>query len=549
MQPKSVVVYYPSLESKIIEDEPRFVIINIRGRSAYRGPLLKLRCVYFNAAVLFFNSNSFLHSCGNLSVQLAFDKGMGMNAQFVRFAAIFLFCLFSVAAVASDACKDIKLSDLKKEVDDCIIKKPELSRSQCIVRSFTCADTQTSSSGFGNTVKFLWFEIHKDRFFVSQNRFHYRQIIFDEPPPIEDKDRNTPIKEYQVGFGYQFMVKQKDSDESITGTVESISEQLAQGRAATMSFVGIIGIDPISSNGIYDELSLDNSNTTPEGYLSAYSKIDSSFSKLYSDLVNKAEDPKNVAICPQLINSRFSSESASFDQINRTTTDIPYLKKQLSDLKVEVQRKKVSLTNSPKDINEANSKVTALESQLKVIAPDEKTVLGYASQIEIALCEKKDTVSWPSGIFIYTFSHQNGSSSGAINGSSEKDKVEVKYARRRFFGVRDARDIHAEYYAEGDKSSLGGGSLFSAVLSISGTSEDISNSGFAFGYSACLEAMPANASSKISKTTLPQLQGFSQLTDSFNSSMKQINNWAKEGQFKYKCQEDKSTKPAGSASQ
>lgn len=417
---------------------------------------------------------------------------------YLRFFILGIFFALPVNASASKGCPDIRFDVLKKEIADCVAND-RLSRSQCIVRKFNCANTITTSSGLSGDVKIVGlFNVHEDRFYVSQNRFHYREVIFDGMPN-GNRDANKPIKEYQIGFGYQFTIKQKDASSHITGIVQNVSEQLSLNTPSTFSFVGIIGIDPQNNAGgaIYNSLSVSNSNTTPESYLDAYSKIDGEFDRIYSNLLDKEYKGSEVKICPQFIAVRYSEESATKERIAAQERD---------DQKSHTEE-------------DMGSKLTQIES----------------------LCDT--TGRWPNGVFMYAFTNpgaalgaSNGGDTGAANNSTtlyagatsgyNSDKINIKYARRRFFAVMDNLDLHTEYFATGSKSSFGSGSLLGALLSISGSSDKINNAGYAFGYPSCMKVMPVNHSSPPNNLTLPQLQSLSILRDSFNFNTYQVNNWA-----------------------
>ena len=391
-----------------------------------------------------------------------------------------LMLAFSMKAFASFACIPVELDSLEKSIETCMGGKQE-KRNLCIVENFTCADTETNSSGLSSDVKFAGLiSIHKDQFFVDQNYYHYREIKFDQ----------SPGKEYQVGFGYHFTFRQQDSKESLSGIVQTIATQFNIDAPKTLAFVGIAGLDPINENGnaIYKALTGSTSQATVENYLTTYSKVDGIFSSIYSGiLANDTTMTSAVSICPQLIAVRYEYPKD------------PRIARDPIDLTAEAE--------------------------------------NVASQIEQVLCAPNASARRANGVFVYAFSSSNLSitpsaevqtssdATASLGISGEKDRIYLKYARRRFFARMDDQDLHTEYYANGSKGSIGTGSLLGALFSINGTSDKISNNGYAFGYPACMGASPVG-SSVSSNIPLIQLQSLSALYNLFNSNMNQIDNWA-----------------------
>lgn len=389
--------------------------------------------------------------------------------------------LASAASHAGAACPPVALADLKKEVDACT-SGDEAQRNYCLIRSLNCADTRTTANGLATNVSvLLLFSTHREQFYVDQNHYHYREIIFP------DKTKGVTDKEFQVGIGYHFTIKQVDASDKLTGAVQGVAAELGVTNPRTLSYVAIIGIDPLQPAGesLYRTLGSATAKTSISDYLDSYTKVDAEFSGIYKKLLSKdSSTTGNVRVCPQVITARNldGTPDATFDLANSVRAEL-------------------------------------------------------GAEVEKALCGTPPQPNrHPSAVFLYAFTTSGatlgapaasgGSDAGTPSAREERDQVLLAYARRRFFAAKHPLDLHTEYYAAGRKGSFGTGSLLSAMFSLSGASEDIQNKGYAFGYPACMDAVPVDYSQGRS-APLAQLQGLASLYDAFNSNMGQIDAWSR----------------------
>jgi hypothetical protein len=389
--------------------------------------------------------------------------------------------LTGMAGHAGTACPPISLASLKQEIDTCI-GRDEGQRNYCIIRSLHCADTRTTANGLATDVSVLLiFSTHREQFYVDQNHYHYREVIFP------GKTEEVSSKEFQVGIGYHFTIKQVDASDRLTGTVQGVAAELGVSNPRTMSYVALIGIDPLQPAGeaLYRTLGSATAKTSISDYLDSYTKVDTEFSGIYKKLLGKDSSTSgNVRVCPQVIAARNldgSPDATPFDLAGSVRT-------------------------------------------------------GLGAEVESALCGPvQPPTRRPSAVFLYAFTTSSatlgapatgGNATGTPNAHEERDQVLLAYARRRFFATKHPLDLHTEYYAAGRKGSFGTGALVSAMFSLSGASEDIQNKGYAFGYPACMDAVPVDYSLGRS-APLAQLQGLASLYDAFNSNMGQIDAWAR----------------------
>lgn len=427
-----------------------------------------------------------------------------MNSRSITFHALSLVVLgvSSFGAQASVACKPVTLNALKGEIERCIDTEPGADalakRTRCVVKTLTCADTITYSTGLASEVKVLGFSQHEEKFFVDQRHFHYREVIFNENrPPSAPKLKELEI---QIGIGYQIVMRQSEVKSEIAGSVKGVAASLGLNSPRTLSLVGIVGIDPVQEDeknpSIYRTLAAHNANTSVADYLDAYSRVDTAFRSFYTRvLAADGTELKNTAVCPQVLNMRY---------LGRCGVD---------DAKCKAEHDNNSL-----DMEAIASAITA--------------------DVEQALCGDRaaDTKGpWPNAVFAYASATADGrfgdpaksTESALPNASGDTDQISLMYARRRHFLTRSAdEDLHTEYYAAAEKGSFGSGSLFSAMLSINGAADKVKNSGYAYGYPACMGAVAVTRTSDIKSTPLPQLSGILNLYDAFNSNMGQIDRWA-----------------------
>jgi hypothetical protein len=383
--------------------------------------------------------------------------------------------LWGLQAHADDtfSCPAVDLAALKSEVDACVTGHLG-GRNVCTVQALTCVRARTTASGLQTDVKFIFGSIHHERFFVDQDSYHYRNVSVDG-------------KHFRVGFGFHFTVKEKDSDLKATGSVNGIAAEIGIANPKTLSFASIVGIDVVTSGAsVYNTLGSTTAKTSVGDYLESYKKVDTAFSGLYTNLLkDDAATSKAVSICPQILAFSDDNPAPAGAALSREILGLEGL------------------------LTEAEIAKTA------------------AGKVEAALCDPSlGHPGNPNGILVYAFTDSSGriaqpdSTTNSVAGGA--DSIILKYSRRRFFAAKTFHDLHTEFYGNGESGTLGTGSLISALLSLSASSASIKNSGFAYGYPACMAALSSGDITAISSNTLLQLQGVQNLTATFNANMTQI---------------------------
>ncbi|WP_152681943.1 hypothetical protein [Chromobacterium subtsugae] len=227
-------------------------------------------------------------------------------------------------------------------------------------------------------------------------------------------------------------------------------------------------MDPASINDdtVYKLLSTATANVQVSDFINTATKVDQKFSDLYADIHDGKNPQPKVRLCPQVL------------------------------------------------------------GMIPVVAG--ASALQFAQEVETALCPTEAQGRRASGVFLYSFGDKEESLTSDVGpfADIDVDHIKLTYARRHYYTLKSPSDLHAEYYATGDKDSFGSGSLLAALLSISGSNNTISNTGFEYGYAACLGAMPVIGDTRTTTQTLPQMQGLASLYVRFNAAMSQIDGWA-----------------------
>ncbi len=301
------------------------------------------------------------------------------------------------------------------------------SKPDCMLKLFDTAEGGSRTSDINSQVSFPanLFKSTTDNFIAVSEGYRYREV--------EDG-----TFQYQIGFGYRVLVKQKDANLDVVGTVQGVPFDVAPAFSGAMFSAKIIGIGmkgaaPADKSNLFAQIPT-NPAVSPTQFARTADAISSAVSAFYGGVSAPSPDTaySSYVICPQVINVRHTKDFAA---------------------------------------NHAGLTQTALTGASTKAGSEPNTTLQGEIQRGIsALGLPACNINLPNALMLFSESDNSESVTVIASASIKGQRVHQRYARRASHLFNSKDDAYIDAWITGGNDSVSAGSLLGALVTASGGS-------------------------------------------------------------------------------
>ncbi len=340
----------------------------------------------------------------------------------LRFVVLTVCCALAAAdasaQVASLAAGTADFAAFKQAFDSC------QSKPDCMLKLFDTAQGGSRTSDINSQVSFpaSLFKSTTDNFVAVSEGYRYREV-----------DDGT--FQYQVGFGYRVIVKQRSANLDVVGTVSGVPFDVAPAFAgalfsAKIIGIGIAGTAPADKSNLFAQIPT-NPAVSPTQFANTSDAIGGAVSAFYTAASTPSPDPAyaNYVICPQVINVRYSKNLANGQ------SGLP-----------------------PVGLTATNAKASNEASE-----PLQKQIQRGISALALPACK----INLPNALMLLSESDSSESIALIASASLKGQRVHQRYARRASHLFNSDDDVYIDAWVTGGNDSLSAGSLLGALVAAS----------------------------------------------------------------------------------